>query len=83
MHESKLETPRWFQYEEGSSNNTQLFDSKNSSIVKMRKFYNVWFGWRLGTYNSWTDCKMQVDGITRAEYKNFKFYKKGKRFLEF
>lgn len=44
MCESKSETPRWFQYE-GSSNNTQPFDSRNSPTVKMRKFYVVRLGW--------------------------------------
>jgi hypothetical protein len=83
MREGKSETLRRFQYEKGSSNNTQLFDFKNSSIVKMKKFYNVWLGWRLGIYNSWTDCKIQVDGVTKVEYKNFKFYKEAKNFLNF
>jgi hypothetical protein len=40
MRENKSKTSRRFQYVEGSSNNIQLFDSKNSSIVTMRKFYN-------------------------------------------
>jgi viroplasmin and RNaseH domain-containing protein len=83
MRESKLETPKRFQYEKGSSNNIQLFDFKNSSTIKMIKFYNVWLGWRLGIYNSWTNCKMQVDGVTRAEHNNLKFYKKTEDFLNF
>jgi len=52
MLESKSKTPRRFQYEKGSYNNTQLFDSKNSSIAKMKKLYNVWLGWWIRIYNS-------------------------------
>jgi hypothetical protein len=83
MLESKSKTPRRFQYEEGSYNNTQLFDSKNLSTAKMKKLYNIWLGWWLKIYNSWTDCKMQVDGVTGVEYKNLKFYKEAKDFLNF
>ncbi len=36
-----------------------------------KKFYVVWRGIRPGLYESWDDCKQQVQGIEGAQYKSF------------
>ncbi|MCR4903574.1 MAG: ribonuclease H family protein [Butyrivibrio sp.] len=37
-----------------------------------QKFYAVRKGKKAGIYNSWDECKAQVDGFSGAEYKSFK-----------
>jgi ribonuclease HI len=44
--------------------------SKTGTMPK-NKFYVVWQGKKPGVYNSWNDCKKQVDGIAAAKYKGF------------
>ncbi len=36
-----------------------------------RKFYVVWEGYQPGIYDSWEECKAQVDGYKGARYKAF------------
>lgn len=38
----------------------------------MAKFYGVRFGRNPGVYNTWDECKKEVDGFPSAEYKSFK-----------
>ncbi len=37
----------------------------------MAKFYVVWHGRNTGIYNTWNECKAQVDGFPNARYKSF------------
>lgn len=37
-----------------------------------RKFYVVWIGDTPGIYDSWEECKLQVNGYPNARYKSFK-----------
>ena len=36
-----------------------------------KKFYVVWNGVEPGSYTSWTDCKLQINGFEGAVYKSF------------
>ena len=36
-----------------------------------KKFYVVWHGANPGIYDSWTDCKLQINGFEGAVYKSF------------
>lgn len=36
-----------------------------------KKFYVVWQGRNTGVYNTWEECKKQVDGYAQAKYKSF------------
>ena len=36
-----------------------------------RKFYVVWVGETPGIYDTWDDCKAQVDGFPQASYKSY------------
>lgn len=36
-----------------------------------RKFYVVWKGHSPGIYDSWEECKLQINGFPGAEYKSF------------
>lgn len=40
--------------------------------MKKKKFYVVWEGKKRGIFNSWNDCKNQIDGFVGAKYKSFK-----------
>lgn len=40
-------------------------------MAKKLKFYVVWDGVKPGVYNSWNECKKQVDGYEGAKYKSF------------
>ncbi len=40
-------------------------------MAKKVKFYAVWSGREKGVFNSWDDCKKQVDGFDGAQYKSF------------
>lgn len=46
-----------------------------------QKYYVVWRGIRPGIYNSWDDCKQQVDGFEGAQYKSFTDRDEAKRAL--
>ena len=37
-----------------------------------RKFYVVWNGGAPGIYDSWEECKLQINGYPNAKYKSFK-----------
>jgi len=37
-----------------------------------KKFYVVWKGKETGVFDSWDDCKRQIQGFTGAQYKSFK-----------
>jgi len=39
--------------------------------VGKRKFYVVWNGVNPGVYDSWEECKLQVNGFDNAKYKSF------------
>ena len=36
-----------------------------------QKYYVVWEGRKPGLYESWDECKKQVDGFEKAKYKSF------------
>lgn len=36
-----------------------------------QKFYAVKKGKNIGVYNTWDECKKQVNGFSGAEYKSF------------
>ena len=38
---------------------------------KKKKFYAVWKGNKTGIFNSWDDCKLQIENYKGAEYKSF------------
>lgn len=40
-------------------------------MAQNRKFYVVWTGRAPGIYDSWEDCKEQVDGYPGAQYKSY------------
>ncbi len=40
-------------------------------MKKKKKFYVVWQGKKTGIFNSWNDCKQQVDGFYGAKYMGF------------
>ncbi len=40
-------------------------------MKKKKKFYVVWNGIKPGIYNSWEECKEQVEGFKKAQYKGF------------
>tara|TARA_B100000809_G_scaffold130758_1_gene128588 strand:+ start:2708 stop:3307 length:600 start_codon:yes stop_codon:yes gene_type:complete len=37
-----------------------------------KKFYVVWKGFKPGIYQSWSDCKEQIEGYKGAQYKSYK-----------
>lgn len=39
--------------------------------MKVKKFYVVWQGRIPGIYDTWNECKAQVDGFENAKYKSF------------
>nr|WP_299419105.1 ribonuclease H family protein [uncultured Emticicia sp.] len=40
-------------------------------MAKKQKFYTVWEGLKKGVYDSWDDCKKQVEGVQGAKFKAF------------
>lgn len=36
-----------------------------------RKFYVVWNGHHTGVFDSWAECKLQIEGYPNARYKSF------------
>lgn len=36
-----------------------------------RKYYVVWYGLSPGIYDSWEECKAQIEGVKGAKYKSF------------
>ena len=48
-------------------------------MAKKRKFYVVWKGKRPGIYESWEDCKSQIEGYKGAQYKSFSEFAEAKK----
>ena len=48
-------------------------------IAKKPKFYVVWKGKKPGIYESWDDCKAQIDGVKGAQYKSFSSFVEAKK----
>lgn len=48
-------------------------------MAKKNKFYVVWKGKRPGIYESWTDCKAQIEGFKNAQYKAFLTFTEAKK----
>ena len=46
------------------------------------KYYAVRKGKTPGIYNSWSECKLQVDGFSGAEYKSFKSEEEAREYIE-
>jgi ribonuclease HI len=40
-------------------------------MTKEKKFYVVWQGRKPGIYDTWVECKAQIDGFPAARYKSF------------
>ncbi len=40
-------------------------------MAKKTKYYAVWKGKETGVFETWADCKKQVDGFDGAQYKSF------------
>nr|WP_299386520.1 ribonuclease H family protein [Allomuricauda sp.] len=47
--------------------------------TKKKKFYVVWKGKRPGIYESWDDCKAQIEGFKGAQYKSFSQFADAKK----
>lgn len=47
----------------------------------MEKFYAVKIGRTVGIYNTWEECKAQVEGYSGSEYKSFKTEKEATEYL--
>lgn len=45
-------------------------------------FYSVYKGLQPGIYNTWDECKKQVDGFKGAKYKKFSNYQQAKKYSE-
>ncbi len=48
-------------------------------MAKKTKFYVVWKGKRPGIYESWEDCKAQIQGFKGAQYKSFSNFAEAKK----
>lgn len=48
----------------------------------MEKYYAVKNGRKIGIFNSWEECKAQVDGYSGAVYKSFKEKKDAENFIK-
>ncbi|WP_222982303.1 viroplasmin family protein [Flagellimonas meishanensis] len=48
-------------------------------MAKKAKFYVVWKGKRPGIYESWDDCKAQIEGFKGAQYKSFSTFAEAKK----
>ncbi len=48
-------------------------------MATKKKFYVVWKGKRPGIYESWDDCKAQIEGFKGAQYKSFSTFKEAKK----
>ena len=49
---------------------------------KNNKFYTVWKGHKTGVFNSWQDCKLQIENYKGAEYKSFPSIEEAKQALQ-
>lgn len=48
-------------------------------MAKKAKFYVVWKGKHPGIFESWADCKAQIEGFKGAEYKSFSTFVEAKK----
>ncbi|PRX56771.1 viroplasmin family protein [Flagellimonas meridianipacifica] len=48
-------------------------------MAKTKKFYVVWKGKKPGIYESWSDCKAQIEGYQGAQYKAFLEFSEAKK----
>ncbi|WP_435623881.1 ribonuclease H1 domain-containing protein [Flagellimonas sp.] len=48
-------------------------------MAKKKKFYVVWKGKKPGIYESWDDCKAQIEGYKGAQYKSFQDFSEAKK----
>ena len=48
-------------------------------MAKKAKFYVVWKGKHPGIFESWADCKAQIEGYKGAEYKSFSSFAEAKK----
>nr|WP_288933681.1 ribonuclease H family protein [uncultured Allomuricauda sp.] len=48
-------------------------------MAKKKKFYVVWKGKHPGIFESWADCKAQIDGVQGAQYKSFSTFAEAKK----
>ena len=46
---------------------------------KKKKYYTVWKGHRTGIFESWKDCKAQIDNYEDAQYKSFETFEAAKK----
>ena len=47
-----------------------------------QKFYAVKKGKNIGVYNTWDECKKQVNGFSGAEYKSFSTFQEAKEYID-
>lgn len=57
--------------------NNLLFEG----VLMANKYYAVKKGKTPGIYNSWNECKLQVEGFSGAEYKSFKSEKEARDYI--
>ncbi len=55
---------------------------KEVKYLSKRKFYAVRKGKNVGIYNTWNECKEQVNGFSGAEYKSFTTLDEAKEYVE-
>ncbi|MFC4220767.1 ribonuclease H1 domain-containing protein [Flagellimonas marina] len=48
-------------------------------MAKKKKFYVVWKGKHPGIFESWDDCKAQIEGFKGAQYKSFGTFDEAKK----
>lgn len=48
-------------------------------MAKKKKFYVVWKGKHTGIFESWDDCKAQIEGFKGAQYKSFATFAEAKK----
>lgn len=48
-------------------------------MAKKQKFYVVWKGKHPGIFESWDDCKAQIEGFKGAQYKSFSTFQEAKK----
>nr|WP_299339369.1 ribonuclease H family protein [Allomuricauda sp.] len=48
-------------------------------MATSKKFYVVWKGKKPGIYESWADCKAQINGFNGAQYKAFTEFSEAKK----
>ncbi|AJR03043.1 ribonuclease H1 domain-containing protein [Siansivirga zeaxanthinifaciens] len=49
---------------------------------KKKKYYTVWKGHKTGVFESWNDCKAQINNFEGAQYKSFETFDAAKQALK-